>query len=115
VLDGVMEAAAIPQDKRVTVLRAIDKLDRLGTAGVRSLLGPGRLDESGDFTKGAALEKHQIDTLLGFAAAATTELMLDAMEEHIASEKIVSVDMEPWDEGTPIADDQTSPIIFLDP
>ncbi len=37
------------------VLRAIDKIDRLGDAGVRALLGEGRKDESGDFTKGAGL------------------------------------------------------------
>ena len=39
---------------RLTVLRAIDKLDRLGIDGVGALLGQGRKDESGDFTKGAA-------------------------------------------------------------
>ena len=60
VLDGVMEAiglgGAANAGRRLTVLRAIDKLDRLGTEGVRSLLGAGRKDESGDFTKGAGLE-----------------------------------------------------------
>src|SRR6188472_2024997 len=48
VLDGVMEAIGIGgeenEDRRLTVLRAIDKLDRLGEAGVRALLGPGRRD-----------------------------------------------------------------------
>src|ERR1700721_1094529 len=38
--------------KRLAVLRAIDKLDRLGAGGVADLLGEGRKDESGDFTKG---------------------------------------------------------------
>jgi histidyl-tRNA synthetase len=60
VLDGVMEAIGIGGDanagKRLTVLRAIDKLDRLGVEGVRQLLGEGRKDESGDFTKGAGLD-----------------------------------------------------------
>src|SRR6201747_262856 len=59
VLDGVMEAIGIGGDenagKRLTVLRAIDKLDRLGPEGVKHLLGGGRKDESGDFTKGAGL------------------------------------------------------------
>src|SRR5689334_7662023 len=59
VLDGVMEAIGIGGEanagKRLTVLRAIDKLDRLGLEGVKLLLGPGRKDESGDFTKGAGL------------------------------------------------------------
>ena len=60
VLDGVMEAIGLGGEdkagKRLTVLRAIDKLDRLGPEGVRQLLGTGRKDESGDFTKGAGLE-----------------------------------------------------------
>src|SRR4030088_3397820 len=59
VLDGVMEAIGLGGEanagKRLAVLRAIDKLDRLGTDGVRALLGEGRKDESGDFTKGAQL------------------------------------------------------------
>jgi histidyl-tRNA synthetase len=60
VLDGVLEAIGLGGDenagRRLTVLRAIDKLDKFGPEGVRQLLGKGRLDESGDFTKGAGLE-----------------------------------------------------------
>ena len=48
--------------QRLTVLRAIDKLDRLGPDGVRQLLGAGRKDESGDFTKGAGLAPEPIET-----------------------------------------------------
>ena len=59
VLDGVMEAIGLGGEanagRRLTVLRAIDKFDRLGADGVRALLGAGRKDESGDFTKGAGL------------------------------------------------------------
>jgi histidyl-tRNA synthetase len=73
VLDGVMEAIGLGGDgkggQRLTVLRAIDKLDRLGPDGVRQLLGPGRKDESGDFTRGAGLNEEQIDFLLGFLFA----------------------------------------------
>ncbi len=65
VLDGVMEAIGVTDEKqRLTVLRAIDKLDRLGIEGVRQLLGPGRKDESGDFTKGAGLNNDAIDLVL---------------------------------------------------
>ncbi len=63
VLDGVMEAIGLGGEenagRRLTVLRAIDKLDRLGPEGVRLLLGAGRKDESGDFTKGAGLDDAQ--------------------------------------------------------
>jgi histidyl-tRNA synthetase len=67
VLDGVMESIGLGGEenagRRLTVLRAIDKLDRLGVEGVRQLLGGGRKDESGDFTKGAGLEDTQIESL----------------------------------------------------
>jgi histidyl-tRNA synthetase len=69
VLDGVMEAIGVSDERqRLTVLRAIDKLDRLGIEGVRQLLGPGRKDESGDFTKGAGLAPTGIDTVAAFLA-----------------------------------------------
>src|ERR1700737_2258523 len=59
VLDGVMEAIGLGGEektgRRLTVLRGFDKYDRLGAEGVRALLGKGRKDESGDFTKGAGL------------------------------------------------------------
>ena len=70
VLDGVMEAIGLGgaenAGRRLTVLRAIDKLDRLGPEGVRALLGGGRRDESGDFTKGAGLDHAQTDNVLRF-------------------------------------------------
>ena len=44
-------------------LRALDKLDRLGWAEVKKLLGKGRKDKSGDFTKGANLNDKQIELL----------------------------------------------------
>ncbi|RHZ99430.1 histidine--tRNA ligase [Cereibacter sphaeroides] len=77
VLNGVMEVAGVldPSDpakfeaERGIVLRAIDKIDRLGKTGVRALLGAGRKDESGDFTKGAGLSDEQAEVVMGFMAA----------------------------------------------
>jgi len=73
VLDGVLEAIGLGGEanagKRLTVLRAIDKLDRLGIEGVKSLLGPGRKDESGDFTKGAGLDAAATDRVLAAISA----------------------------------------------
>jgi histidyl-tRNA synthetase len=68
VLDGAMDRVHIPAEKRLTTMRAIDKLDRLGIDGVKMLLGKGRKDESGDFTKGAELSDSQI---AGIVAAIT--------------------------------------------
>jgi histidyl-tRNA synthetase len=71
VLDGVMQAVGLAGDenagRRLIVLRAIDKLDRLGPDGVRQLLGEGRKDDSGDFTKGAGLSLQAIDTIMSFS------------------------------------------------
>lgn len=68
VLDGVMEAIGIGGEEhaatRLTVLRAIDKMDKFPVEEIRKLLGPGRLDESGDFTKGAGLSSTAINLLL---------------------------------------------------
>jgi histidyl-tRNA synthetase len=77
VLNGVMEVAGVldPSDpekfahERGIVLRAIDKIDRLGADGVRALLGAGRKDESGDFTKGAGLNEAQAEVVMGFTTA----------------------------------------------
>jgi len=67
-LDGVLEASGIDMSRRGIVLRAIDKLDRLGVEGVSTLLGAGRKDESGDFTKGAGLTADQAHRILAFVA-----------------------------------------------
>jgi histidyl-tRNA synthetase len=66
VLDGVRDALGIADDGQwLTVMRAIDKLDRLGISGVQQLLGDGRKDESGDFTKGAGLKPDDIALVVG--------------------------------------------------
>ena len=77
VLNGVMEVAGVldstnPErftEERGIVLRAIDKLDRLGLAGVCQLLGTGRKDESGDYTTGAGLDDAQAKIIMGFLEA----------------------------------------------
>jgi histidyl-tRNA synthetase len=108
VLDGVMEAVGLGGEEnagtRLTVLRAVDKLDRLGIQGVRLLLGPGRKDESGDFTKGAALNDAQIDRLLGFAAPSELLANTDVsrMNLHDAMLRI----WKPVSDGGSIPDDR---------
>jgi histidyl-tRNA synthetase len=89
VLDGVMETIGIAGEDgetiRMTVMRAIDKLDRLGVEGVEQLLGAGRKDESGDFTKGAGLDKEQIGTILGvIEPGRDIEEQLASTHRHLA-------------------------------
>jgi histidyl-tRNA synthetase len=68
VLDGLLETIGLSNEKdlnrRLTVLRAMDKFDRLGDHGVRQLLTTGRKDESGDFTKGAGLDDASVETIM---------------------------------------------------
>jgi histidyl-tRNA synthetase len=67
VLDGVLATAGVStDDQKLIVLRAIDKLDKFGPEGVKLLLGAGRKDESGDFTKGAGLAPEQIEPILAY-------------------------------------------------
>ena len=69
VLDGVLATAGVVDDgQKLGVLRAIDKLDKFGTDGVELLLGEGRRDESGDFTKGVGLGAGQRGIVLDYIA-----------------------------------------------
>ncbi|MBN9600946.1 MAG: histidine--tRNA ligase [Afipia sp.] len=75
VLDGVMESIGLGGEenagRRLTVLRAIDKLDKFSISEVRKLLGTGRWDGGeegkGDFTKGAELAADQIEVITKFS------------------------------------------------
>jgi histidyl-tRNA synthetase len=72
--DGLFEAGRIGDaGQRLTALRAIDKFDRLGWEGVAALLGEGRLDESGDYTRGARLPSGVIASIEGFLSSVATE------------------------------------------
>jgi histidyl-tRNA synthetase len=69
-LNGLMSAQGVDEGgQRLAVLRAVDKLDRLGPSGMADLLGEGRLDESGAYTKGAGLKRAAVDAVLAFVAA----------------------------------------------
>lgn len=80
VLNGVLDNIGLQMDEsdqgakqRLAVLRAIDKLERLGEDGVLELLGEGRKDESGDYTKGAGLSIDQSDVVMGFVRAGASD------------------------------------------
>ena len=78
VFDGIRHECGITDDLRwLTVLRAMDKLDRLGIPGVEALLGPGRKDETGDFTKGAGLDREQSNTIFSYVLSEPTQIVQD--------------------------------------
>jgi len=107
VLDGFMEAIGLGGDenaeKRLNVLRAIDKLDRLGVEGVRELLGEGRTDESGDRTEGVGLDEEQTDLVLGFLhcsiEAYTSAPFGEDEAGRVVETKIVPDKNFPFEEG----------------
>lgn len=71
--DGLFDAGGVTEaGQRLTALRAIDKFDRLGWDGVVQLLGEGRLDDSGDYTKGAQLPAKVTAAIEAFLASANT-------------------------------------------
>lgn len=84
--DGLFDAGGVTEaGQRLTALRAIDKFDRLGWEGVRALLGEGRLDESGDYTKGAHLPANVISTIDVFLASANSPGLSRAETIHVLS------------------------------
>src|SRR5262245_53905696 len=81
-LDGILESIGLDGEqntaRRLTVLRAIDKLDRLGPGAVYYLLTSGREDESGDFTKGAGLDLESAKRIVAFAVGGASIPFEDA-------------------------------------
>ncbi len=87
-LNGLLTSlGVVDAGQQMGVLRAIDKLDRLGLTGVELLLGGGRKDESGDFTKGANLNDAAIAAVLAFVAAGNAErsVVLDRLAAVLAN------------------------------
>lgn len=90
ILNGILELVGIPagaegEARRLRVLRAMDKLDRLGRTGVGELLTTGRTDPSGDRTEGAGLTAAQADRILAFldAGAGDDARVVDALGELV--------------------------------
>lgn len=98
VLDGLLEEIGLGTDAadrtHMTVLRSIDKFDKLGRKGVEYLLGAGRKDESGDFTKGAGLAPAQISRVLDYvesglnAASADRRAVLEGWRSVVGASAI---------------------------
>ena len=66
-IQGLLEELKVMNDsKKLMVIRAADKLDRVDITGVKALLGKGRKDKSGDFTKGAGLTENQSEEIINF-------------------------------------------------
>jgi histidyl-tRNA synthetase len=69
------------------VLRTIDKFDKVGEAGVRELLGKGRLDASGAYIDGVGLSEEQAGPVLAFLTSkgASTDETLSNLRAAVGS------------------------------
>jgi histidyl-tRNA synthetase len=87
-LDGILDDAEVRSPaQRMAVLRAIDKVDRLSWLGVEQLLGKGRMDESGAFTKGAELGSDAIKAVMSYVMMSSAEdrsAFLDNIADTVA-------------------------------
>ena len=62
--DKLFEQLKIKSKDQISIiLRALDKIDRLGWKEAKKLLGDGRKDKSGDYTEGAKLKNDQIEII----------------------------------------------------
>ncbi|MBR9890954.1 histidine--tRNA ligase [bacterium] len=96
VLNGVLETMGLEDDaQRDAVLRTIDKFDKVGEAGVRELLGKGRLDASGAYIDGVGLSDAQAEPVVAFltskgadAAATVANLRAAVGSSEIGAEGV---------------------------
>ena len=78
------------------VLRAVDKLDRLGKDGVKELLLEGRKDKSGDFMQGVNLKDSQANEILEFISNKTIkDDQLNSFEEYLQNYKELPFEFDP--------------------
>jgi histidyl-tRNA synthetase len=90
ILDGVLQSIGLGGDenanRRLTVLRAVDKLDKFSTDDVRMLLGPGRWDGGepgkGDFTKGAGLSSKHIELVVSVVTAPSVMRLKEILDQN---------------------------------
>lgn len=78
------------------VLRAVDKLDRVGINGVKDLLLKGREDQSGDFMEGVNLKNDQVNKILDFISNKNSkDDQLSSFEEYLQNYKDLPFEFDP--------------------
>ncbi|MBA1339077.1 MAG: histidyl-tRNA synthetase [Pelagibacterales bacterium] len=84
---------ATDEKQRIAITRAVDKYDKIGIEGVASLLGKGRKDKSGDFTKGVDLSKKQIEDIIQYIK---DNSLYD--DENYPKDRFVFAPLAKWDD-----------------
>jgi histidyl-tRNA synthetase len=91
IIDGVLDVIeVIDPSQRLAVFRTIDKLERLGIRALSELLGAGRTDASGDYTKGAGLSLSQVLKVTRFLRLAADEDYATINKEYGSSPSVVT-------------------------
>ena len=90
IVQGLIEDLKIPEDKKVKVMRAIDKLDKpgFGLRGVEDLLKKERVDVSGAVTKGADLTDDQVSQIINFLKVKDLKKLKKDLKNPLSQEGI---------------------------
>tara|TARA_Y100001970_G_scaffold279528_1_gene387043 strand:- start:1503 stop:2903 length:1401 start_codon:yes stop_codon:yes gene_type:complete len=90
IVQGLIEDLKIPDDKKIKVMRAIDKLDKpgFGFKGVEDLLKKERIDKSGAITKGANLNEDQVSQIISFLKIKDLKQLKNRFKSSLAQEGI---------------------------
>ena len=88
IVQGLISEIKISTDQELKVIRAIDKLERIGLDGVKDLLQKERKDESGAITKGANLTNDQASQIIEFLKIKDIKSLKSNIKNNISQEGI---------------------------
>ncbi len=90
IVQGLIEDLNISEDKKIKVMRAIDKLDKpnFGLKGVEDLLKKERIDGSGAITKGADLTDGEASQIINFLKVKDLKELKENLKNPLSQEGI---------------------------
>ena len=90
IVQGLIEDLKISEDKKIKVMRAIDKLDKpgFGLRGVEDLLKKERVDSSGAVTRGADLTNDEATRIINFLKVKDLKELKDNLKNPLSQEGI---------------------------
>jgi histidyl-tRNA synthetase len=90
IVQGLIDDLKISEEKKIKVIRAIDKLDKpgFGFKGVEDLLKKERKDQSGAVTKGAELSDDQAEQILNFLKIKDLKELKETLKNPLSQEGI---------------------------
>ena len=89
IVQGLIEQIKVSEkSQQLKVIRAIDKLDRIGIKGVEDLLKKERVDSSGAATKGANLSNDQASEVLNFLQISNLKDLKSVLKNALSTQGI---------------------------